>query len=41
MYPTIPCALYFLLHLQQLEIGGFTLANGMYKWQKMRYEKDS
>jgi hypothetical protein len=37
MYPTIPCALYFLLHLQQLEIGGFTLANGMYKWQKMRY----
>ncbi|KAK7479244.1 hypothetical protein BaRGS_00029492, partial [Batillaria attramentaria] len=36
MYPTIPCALYFLLHLQQLEIGGFTLANGMYKWAKMR-----
>ncbi|XP_076460857.1 uncharacterized protein LOC143293637 isoform X2 [Babylonia areolata] len=34
--PTIPCVLYFLLHLQQLEIGGFTLANGMYKWQKMR-----
>ncbi|KAK7109186.1 uncharacterized protein [Littorina saxatilis] len=36
MYPTIPGTLYFLLHLQQLEIGGFTLANGMYKWQKMR-----
>ena len=36
MYPTIPCVLYFLLHLQQLEIGGFTLANGMFKWQKMR-----
>lgn len=36
MYPTIPSAIYFLLHLQQLEIGAFTLANGMFKWQKMR-----
>ncbi|KAL8607927.1 hypothetical protein ACOMHN_005482 [Nucella lapillus] len=36
IYPTIPCILYFLLHLQQLEIGGFTLANGMYRWHKMR-----
>jgi hypothetical protein len=34
--PTIPCALLFLMHIQQLELGGFTLANGMYKWTKMR-----
>ncbi|XP_074641281.1 uncharacterized protein LOC141899028 [Tubulanus polymorphus] len=33
---TIPCILLFLLHVQQLEIGGFTLANGMYRWQKFR-----
>jgi hypothetical protein len=34
--PTIPCILLFLLHVQQLEIGGFTLANGMYKWTKLK-----
>ncbi|XP_023930063.1 protein very KIND isoform X2 [Lingula anatina] len=34
--PTIPCIILFLLHIQQLELGGFTLANGMYKWSKMR-----
>lgn len=37
IYPTIPCALYAALHLQQIEIGSFTLANGMYKWDKIRY----
>ncbi|XP_012936876.1 uncharacterized protein LOC101848743 [Aplysia californica] len=36
VYPTIPCVLYASLHLQQVEIGGFTLANGMFKWDKMR-----
>ena len=36
LLPTIPSVLYFLLHVQQLEIGGFRLANGMYKWGKMR-----
>ncbi|BFZ01604.1 hypothetical protein BsWGS_04643 [Bradybaena similaris] len=35
-YPTIPCALFFALHMQQVEIGSFTLANGMYKLDKMR-----
>ncbi|CAH1783767.1 unnamed protein product [Owenia fusiformis] len=34
--PTIPCALLFLLHVQQLEIGGFKLANGLCKWHKIR-----
>ncbi|XP_048584976.1 uncharacterized protein LOC5521079 isoform X2 [Nematostella vectensis] len=34
--PTIPCTLLFLMHIQQQEIGGFTLANGMFKWTKMR-----
>ena len=37
LYPTIPSVIYFLLHIQQLEIGGFKLANQMYKWGKMRY----
>ncbi|CAG5129093.1 unnamed protein product [Candidula unifasciata] len=36
IYPTIPCALFLALHIQQAEIGSFTLANGMYKWDKMR-----
>ena len=35
--PTIPCASLFALHVQQLEQGGFTLANGMYRWPKLRY----
>ncbi|XP_022080573.1 uncharacterized protein LOC110973789 isoform X2 [Acanthaster planci] len=34
--PTLPSTLLFLMHVQQLEIGGFTLANGMYKWTKMK-----
>lgn len=33
---TVPCHLVLLLQVQQLEIGGFTLANGMYRWSKMR-----
>ena len=37
VYPCIPCVLYLALHLQGVEIGGFTLANGMFKWDKMRY----
>lgn len=36
MYPTIPSVVLLLLHIQQCEIGGFKLANGMYKWSKMR-----
>ncbi|KAH3790012.1 hypothetical protein DPMN_168206, partial [Dreissena polymorpha] len=36
LYPTIPSAVYFLLHIQQQEIGGFKLANQMFKWSKMR-----
>ncbi|XP_059174444.1 kinase non-catalytic C-lobe domain-containing protein 1-like [Physella acuta] len=36
IYPCIPSILYSLLQLQQLEIGSFTLANGMYKWDKIR-----
>ncbi|XP_033122474.1 uncharacterized protein LOC117121388 isoform X2 [Anneissia japonica] len=34
--PTLPCSLFLLMHLQQSEVGGFTLANGMYKWTKMK-----
>ena len=34
--PAIPSALLFVLHVQQLEQGGFTLANGLYRWQKLR-----
>ena len=34
--PTLPPTLLFLMHLQQLEIGGFQLANGMYKWNKIK-----
>ncbi|ESO95133.1 hypothetical protein LOTGIDRAFT_215301 [Lottia gigantea] len=36
LYPTIPYTLYFLLHVQQIEMGSFTLANGFIKWTKMR-----
>ncbi|XP_064601889.1 kinase non-catalytic C-lobe domain-containing protein 1-like isoform X2 [Liolophura sinensis] len=35
-HPTIPSILLFLMHVQQLEIGGFRLANGMFKWPKLR-----
>ncbi|XP_070541592.1 uncharacterized protein [Ptychodera flava] len=34
--PTLPCTLLSLMHVQQLEIGSYTLANGMYKWTKLR-----
>lgn len=34
--PTIPCILLFLLHVQQEEIGGFRLANGMIRWNKIK-----
>lgn len=34
--PTIPCFLLFVIHVQQQELGGFTLPNDMYKWTKMR-----
>ncbi|KAL3864884.1 hypothetical protein ACJMK2_006531 [Sinanodonta woodiana] len=36
LYPTIPSILLFLLHVQQLEIGGFQFANQMFKWGKIR-----
>ncbi|XP_050395691.2 uncharacterized protein LOC126814532 isoform X2 [Patella vulgata] len=35
-YPTIPDVLYFLLHVQQMEMGNFRLANGLMKWTKIR-----
>uniref|UniRef100_UPI00398F1D04 kinase non-catalytic C-lobe domain-containing protein 1 n=1 Tax=Pristiophorus japonicus TaxID=55135 RepID=UPI00398F1D04 len=34
--PTIPCARILAMHIQQLEIGAFTMANGTYKWPKLR-----
>lgn len=34
--PTIPCFLLFIIHVQQQELGGFTLPSDMYKWTKMR-----
>jgi len=34
--PTIPCFLLFVIHVQQQELGGFTLPSDMYKWTKMR-----
>ena len=34
--PTIPSALLFIMHVQQEELGGFLLANGMFKWTKLR-----
>ncbi|XP_060074795.1 kinase non-catalytic C-lobe domain-containing protein 1-like [Ylistrum balloti] len=36
LLPTIPSVLLFLFHVQQQEIGSFQLANGMYKWSKIR-----
>ncbi|XP_032889528.1 kinase non-catalytic C-lobe domain-containing protein 1 isoform X5 [Amblyraja radiata] len=33
---TIPCARILAMHVQQLEIGAFTMANGTYKWPKLR-----
>ncbi|KAJ8418009.1 hypothetical protein AAFF_G00137180 [Aldrovandia affinis] len=34
--PTLPAAHILAMHIQQLEIGAFTLANGAYKWPKLR-----
>uniref|UniRef100_A0A4W3KC25 Protein very KIND n=1 Tax=Callorhinchus milii TaxID=7868 RepID=A0A4W3KC25_CALMI len=34
--PTIPCACILAMHVQQVEIGSFTMANGTYKWPKLR-----
>ncbi|XP_043912813.1 kinase non-catalytic C-lobe domain-containing protein 1 isoform X2 [Protopterus annectens] len=34
--PTIPSSHLLSMHVQQLETGGFTLANGAYKWSKLR-----
>ncbi|XP_053306582.1 kinase non-catalytic C-lobe domain-containing protein 1 [Spea bombifrons] len=34
--PTIPSAYLLAMHVQQLETGGFTMANGAYKWNKLR-----
>lgn len=35
--PTIPSMLIFIVHVQQGELGSFTLANGMLKWSKLRF----
>ncbi|XP_066549409.1 kinase non-catalytic C-lobe domain-containing protein 1 isoform X2 [Amia ocellicauda] len=34
--PTIPADHVLAMHVQQLEIGAFTMANGAYKWPKLR-----
>uniref|UniRef100_A0A8C2K2D0 Kinase non-catalytic C-lobe domain containing 1 n=1 Tax=Cyprinus carpio TaxID=7962 RepID=A0A8C2K2D0_CYPCA len=34
--PTLPDALILALHIQQLEIGAFTMTSGAYKWPKLR-----
>ncbi|XP_041116567.1 kinase non-catalytic C-lobe domain-containing protein 1-like [Polyodon spathula] len=34
--PTIPSAHLLAMHVQQLEIGALTMANGAYKWPKLR-----
>ncbi|KAK3553467.1 hypothetical protein QTP70_003510 [Hemibagrus guttatus] len=34
--PTLPDAHILAMHIQQLEIGAFTLTNGAYKWPKLR-----
>ncbi|XP_061913856.1 kinase non-catalytic C-lobe domain-containing protein 1 [Entelurus aequoreus] len=34
--PTLPSAHILAMHVQQLEIGGFTLTNGAFKWTKLR-----
>uniref|UniRef100_A0A4W5M7R7 Kinase non-catalytic C-lobe domain containing 1 n=1 Tax=Hucho hucho TaxID=62062 RepID=A0A4W5M7R7_9TELE len=36
MRPTLPAAHILAMHIQQLEIGAFTLTSGAYKWQKLR-----
>lgn len=34
--PTLPSVRILAMHVQQLEIGAFTLATGAYKWNKLR-----
>lgn len=34
--PTLPSVRILAVHVQQLEIGAFTLATGAYKWNKLR-----
>ncbi|XP_051508287.1 kinase non-catalytic C-lobe domain-containing protein 1 isoform X2 [Myxocyprinus asiaticus] len=34
--PTLPAAHILAMHVQQLEIGAFTMTNGSYKWPKLR-----
>uniref|UniRef100_A0A3Q4I2L4 Uncharacterized protein n=2 Tax=Neolamprologus brichardi TaxID=32507 RepID=A0A3Q4I2L4_NEOBR len=34
--PTLPSAHILAMHVQQLEIGAFTLTTGAYKWTKLR-----
>ncbi len=34
--PTLPDAHILALHIQQLEIGAFTMTSGAYKWPKLR-----
>ncbi|KAM9847488.1 kinase non-catalytic C-lobe domain-containing protein 1 [Aulostomus maculatus] len=34
--PTLPSVHILAMHVQQLEIGGFTLTSGAYKWTKLR-----
>lgn len=34
--PTLPAVHILAMHVQQLEIGAFTLATGAYKWNKLR-----
>ncbi|KAM3912865.1 kinase non-catalytic C-lobe domain-containing protein 1 [Leptodactylus fuscus] len=34
--PTIPSSYLLAMHIQQLETGGFTMANGAFKWNKLR-----
>uniref|UniRef100_A0A8C7RDI4 Kinase non-catalytic C-lobe domain containing 1 n=1 Tax=Oncorhynchus mykiss TaxID=8022 RepID=A0A8C7RDI4_ONCMY len=34
--PTLPAAHILAMHIQQLEIGAFTLTSGAYKWPKLR-----
>ena len=35
--PTLPSVHILAMHVQQLEIGAFTLTSGAYKWTKLRY----
>lgn len=39
--PTLPSAHILAMHVQQLEIGAFTLTTGAYKWTKLRYALDA